>query len=467
MQENKYKVLISDTLIFALGKFGSKAILFFMVPVFTRYLSTNEYGITELALTISQVIVPVVSVMIFDGIMRFGLEKGTSADDALAIGLVVAILDCVLTLVLVPCMAFYQPMYAWRWYIYWNVILYVFYNVGLNYLKAKGQNRAFALVSLFQTVMIAVINLVLLAGFNMGAKGYLLACNLSYCATTLVVFYVGHVFQGIRNARLDLSLCKRMIAFSAPIALNVLAWDIVSSVDRIMIERIVGEDALGLYSLAVKIPSLINVFLAVFQQSWGISSVRAYEDGDDSSFYSNVFNVFYLGIFCICFILCLIIKPFMALYVGGSFLESWKYVPLLLVAACLNAIAIYYAGLFGAFKQSIVIMTSVLAAGFTNIFVNLLLVWHVGVFGVVVGTLVSYLVMVIIRARSLSKLVHLNIDYRLFAINTTLLVIHSAVCTLEFLSPFSMLITLTVFILINRADLKTVLKKTISALSKA
>ena len=35
---------MKDTLIFSLGSFGSKIILFFMVPLYTNYLTTEEYG---------------------------------------------------------------------------------------------------------------------------------------------------------------------------------------------------------------------------------------------------------------------------------------------------------------------------------------------------------------------------------------------------------------------------------------
>ena len=44
----KYKNLAKDTLIFAVGGIGTKMILFFLVPLYTNYLSTDEYGIADL-----------------------------------------------------------------------------------------------------------------------------------------------------------------------------------------------------------------------------------------------------------------------------------------------------------------------------------------------------------------------------------------------------------------------------------
>ena len=447
--KDKYNNLVKDTFIFALGKFGSKMILFLLVPLYTHYLTTEDYGISDLALTLSQTIVPIVSAMIFDGVMRFGLDKKENTADVLLIGFFVATVGCTCTLLLVPCAALYEPIYKWRWYIYGNTVLYIFYNLGLNNLKAQGNNKGFAGVSLFQTAAIAFLNILLLTKFRMGISGYLLACNGSYLLATVVSYLLGDVWNSLRKATLDRRLLKEMLLFSAPIAANVLAWDAVSTIDRIMIERMIGAEVLGLYALAVKIPSMINVFTAVFQQSWSISSIKEYESTDSARFYSNVLEVYYLGIFSLCFLLCALMKPFMSVYVGKSFLESWRYVPLLLVAACFNALCVYYAGIFGALKQSMNTMYSVLVSGLINVIVNLSLINHIGAFGAVVGTLASYIVMVSIRAWLLNKTVILNINYRKMCMNALLLIGHALICTNEFFMPISAMITTVLFILIN------------------
>ena len=72
---NKVKKLIKDFFIFALGSLGSKVILFLLVPLYTSFLSTEEYGIADLIFTLTQVLVPIVSLSIWQGVIRFGLSK--------------------------------------------------------------------------------------------------------------------------------------------------------------------------------------------------------------------------------------------------------------------------------------------------------------------------------------------------------------------------------------------------------
>ena len=42
---NKYINLVKNIAIFALGSIGSKLIIFLLVPLYTNYLTTEEYGI--------------------------------------------------------------------------------------------------------------------------------------------------------------------------------------------------------------------------------------------------------------------------------------------------------------------------------------------------------------------------------------------------------------------------------------
>ena len=56
----KFKNLLRDSAHFAAGSAGSRLILFAMVPLYTHYLSPEEYGTSDLILTIARLMIPVV-----------------------------------------------------------------------------------------------------------------------------------------------------------------------------------------------------------------------------------------------------------------------------------------------------------------------------------------------------------------------------------------------------------------------
>ena len=78
---NKYTKLLKDTVVFAIGGIGSKVILFLLVPLYTNYLSTQEYGTADLIFTVSQFIIPFVSLVVFDATVRFALSKNEKKED--------------------------------------------------------------------------------------------------------------------------------------------------------------------------------------------------------------------------------------------------------------------------------------------------------------------------------------------------------------------------------------------------
>lgn len=58
---SKYKNLFTNTIIFAISNLSSKIILFLLVPLYTNVLSTNEYGIIEIIVSISNITISLVS----------------------------------------------------------------------------------------------------------------------------------------------------------------------------------------------------------------------------------------------------------------------------------------------------------------------------------------------------------------------------------------------------------------------
>ena len=71
---DKYKKLITNTLLFALSSFGSKVLVYLMMPLYTGILTPDEYGIITNIQDTSQLLLPLTCVGITNAIIRFGLD---------------------------------------------------------------------------------------------------------------------------------------------------------------------------------------------------------------------------------------------------------------------------------------------------------------------------------------------------------------------------------------------------------
>lgn len=86
MANNRNRYLMKNTIIFTLGNFGSKLISFFLIPLYTNVLTTTEYGVVDLVVTVVTVAVPVLTLNISESVMRFALDKDADKQKITQIG---------------------------------------------------------------------------------------------------------------------------------------------------------------------------------------------------------------------------------------------------------------------------------------------------------------------------------------------------------------------------------------------
>ena len=72
---NRYKKLFSNTVILGLGTFGSKLLVFLLMPLYTSWLSTSQYSTAELITSTANLLIPLACVGISNGIFRFAAER--------------------------------------------------------------------------------------------------------------------------------------------------------------------------------------------------------------------------------------------------------------------------------------------------------------------------------------------------------------------------------------------------------
>ena len=454
--KSKYRNLLSDTIIFAIGGFGSKILLFLLLPLYTNVLTDAEYGVADLVFTIGQLVLPFVSLTIYNGLIRFGLSKGESRENVILCSLIVFVIGSILSFALFPLLSFYEPVSNYSIYVSIYVVVSFASTTSLSYLKVKNKNKTYAVLSIIQALLLVGCNIVFLVGLHLKIIGYLLSTIVSTGVVAFFAFILGGTFTDLRRSHLDKRLFKEMILYSFPFILNDISWWFIHSSDKIMIEWMISSAALGLYTAASKIPSLINVFASIFSQAWGLSSIKEYDRDNDVSFYSTVFKYFSLCIFGLCIVIISVVKIFMKYYVGSSFFESWRYVPLLLLSATFSSVSAFAGSMFGAMKKSKTIMYTTLIAGLLNIVLNFVFINFVGVWGAVIGTVCSYGIIAFIRMAVVRKNIKIDYNLKKFVPLCILAIVEAVLIGFDF-NPFQIgLSSIILFFVIANNDIRNV-----------
>ena len=75
---SKYKILASNTVIFAVGNILVKLISFFLMPLYTSILTTEQYGVAELLNNTIEIVLPLATLCIVEALYRFSIDENTN-----------------------------------------------------------------------------------------------------------------------------------------------------------------------------------------------------------------------------------------------------------------------------------------------------------------------------------------------------------------------------------------------------
>ena len=461
-KNNKFKMLFSDLIIFAIGSIGSKAIMFLLVPLYTHYLLPEEYGVSDLIFTISQLAIPFFSIVIFDAVLRFGLYRKDRPQDVLLVGMIVWVIGSFVCLFCLNLFSLYKTISEWKWHIIIYISASILLDIELNYLRVVNKKKMYAFMCILQTFLMASLNILFVAHLKLGIEGYVLSYVISCVIIAVLIFVVANLYKELKNAVFDLSLAKDMVKYSAPLILNNISWWVIQSSDKFILEILVGKAALGVYVVASKIPSLLSVFITVFQQAWGISSITEMDSSNDKNFYMQVFKMYSFLVFLVAIFLCIFIRPFMYIYITSKAYEkSSQFAPLLITGAVFYALSGYCGSMYGALKLSVNNMVTTLIAAITNLLISCIAIIYIGVWGAVIGTVISYMLLAFIRMINIDKLLNLSFDWRKIVTNSVLVLLEAIVVSFlkyKFIFIISVFVII-LFVIINLEEIKTMLKR--------
>ena len=81
----KIKYLFKNVGILTISQFSSKILIFFLLPLYTNVLSTEQYGVYDLSVTVVELLYPILTINIIDAVMRFLLDKKYENTDVISV----------------------------------------------------------------------------------------------------------------------------------------------------------------------------------------------------------------------------------------------------------------------------------------------------------------------------------------------------------------------------------------------
>lgn len=441
----KYKELGKNTLIFAISLFLSKLVSSLMVPLYTRTLTTEQYGIADLIMTLSQFIVPICSLSIHEAVFRFSLDKKNNKHEIIRCGMNIAWIASILMCITGVLSRLYSPIEDWIVYLVVISILTMFHNILSLYTEASGKVKLFGVDSVVCNFVLGASSVVFLLFCSLEIRGYFYAVIVSQLTSIILLKSLGHVSIRPKFQRGDMAKIKPMLLYSAPLVLNSISWILMSMVDRVMLTSMFSSASSGVYAVALKIPTLLTILTSVFTQAWGLSLVKDYDTDRDEEFYNNIFDIFHLIVLIGTSGILLFTNNVFAFIIGDEFIEAVKYIAVLMIGTVFLTYTSFYSPVYSATKKSSKIAISSFAGLLINLVLNIILIPRIGIMGACISTTGSYILICVYRMIDCRKYVSLKFNKIKWIISMLLILIQSFFVTIN---KFDIIVSVVVLILI-------------------
>ncbi|MCB2295315.1 polysaccharide biosynthesis C-terminal domain-containing protein [Clostridium algoriphilum] len=464
---NAYKKLLKNSGVFAIANLGSKLMSIIMVPFYTYVLSTGQYGTIDMIMATIFLLLPIISLNITDGTLRFAVKSEHSKRKIFSSSIVVVICGNLVFLLLYPILSNISIIKNYVLIFYIIIFLQSVNALISQFARGIGEVKIFAFNGVLNTFITLILNIVLLIKLHMGIEGYFMSIVIANFICNIYLIVSIKIWRYFKIKSYSYELVKELLIYSIPLIPNSLMWWIMNVSDRYIVGIFLGVSANGLYAVANKVPTLLNLLNSTFSQAWQLSAIEEGDSENKSKFYTNVFNILSIVMLLGTSIILVVIKPVIITFLGKGFSSSWRYVPFLLLAVVFSSFSAFLGTNYIAMKKTKGVFKTSLVGGVINIVLNFMLIPLIGLNGATLSTMISFFAVWIIRIQDTKEFVNIKLNIKSLCLTLTIIFIQIGVLYINI--RFEILIQILLLglvIFFNANTLKEALNKIINIFSK-
>ena len=423
---SREKNLAKNTIIITIGKVCTQLITFFLLPLYTGILSTEEYGIVDLLNTLVSLMLPIITFQVEQAVFRELIEVRNNNKEKTKIistAIITVISQCILYLILFAIISpFINNNY--KLFLATNVITNIFLSLFQQITRGLGDNKRYALGSFISALFIIIFNILFLIVFKLGANGMLLGTMCGQLVAIIYLFLSLKLFNYIKLKEYKKELIKKLWKYSVPLIPNAISWWIFNASDRVIVTSILSVDQNGILAASLKFSVVFITFYNIFNISWTESISIAINDDDIQTYFNKTFNVI-MNLFTAMAVGMIACMPFVfPIMINDKFAAGYGLVPISIIASLFNVVVGLVSVIYVAKKNTKAIANTSIVAAIINIVVHLSLIKFVGLYAAVISTFASFFVMSIYRLIDIKKrYFKVNIEKKLMLKSIPILVI--------------------------------------------
>lgn len=329
------KELVKGFLIYGLGSTLGKFISFFLLPIYTRVFTPEDYGSLDLILSIIAIIAVFGMLQIETGLQRFyyekesDLEKKKLMSSAFFFTFICSVIVIIISSCLIPVISafFFSGNYELELFIAFLsilptnliVILFVF-------LRFKKERVIFMFMSVYQILSALLLTLIFVLVFSFSFFGVIISNLISALTSLLILLFL------LRKDVLfvfDKVMIKEMLSFGLPQFPARLGSISNAYINRFFMVGYLSVTAIGLYAVGLKVASGMLLIQSAFQLAWLPYLYEMLKTENHKEQLIKIFNVLLIAICYVSVICSLIGKEAILFLTTPEYIEAHKIIGML------------------------------------------------------------------------------------------------------------------------------------------
>tara|TARA_A100001015_G_scaffold317818_1_gene435793 strand:- start:1329 stop:2750 length:1422 start_codon:yes stop_codon:yes gene_type:complete len=390
--------MLKNLSLYALGDIFPKAIGLFLLPIYTRYLSPEDYGLVQSMAVLSWFLIILFTFSFDRSLSRLYFDCKTEKDKKDLLGTIFYFIFIISTFLL--CLLF--VLQTWMdliftsidFYPYFVYTIFTSYFLGFQasismYLQVKKKAGLFIILAIVNTLLNAGLGILFVIVLNGSAEGMLKAGMLA--PLIMLPFYLLYSIR-ISSITIRRDYLKSICLFSLPLIPTLIGAWVLSLSNRLFIERYLSLADVGIYSMAATIASLYLIFSdsirkAYFPIYFELASSANQKLAKEKL--KNYNNLLILISFIFIFLICLFSREAVIFLLDPRFHESYKLIPFLGLAYA--AAVIHTTVNLSILQEKKTSLTSsiYIASSVIHIIANICLIPTFGIYGAAYALLIT------------------------------------------------------------------------------
>ena len=398
------KKLLRHTSVYGLGNILNKAVGFLLIPFYTHYLTTADYGTLELLDLSAALVGLLLNMWMNASLVRYYYDyddqpnRNDVVSTALLATTVIAALVSALGMLLardISALVLKSPaFYKYIWLISGTLFLTCINSVSWSYLRARQRSGLIVVANAISLALSLALNIYFIAGLKTGLIGILYSGIISNLVVTaaLTVMTVKEV-----GVSFDWHKLKALAAFGTPLILTSFSAFELNFADRFFLQHFSTISVVGIYALGYKFGYMLS-FLVVqpFMMIWGARMYEVAKTKDAGEALSRIFTYFTLVLVSVGLFMSLVIKDVISVVADQRFHDAYKVVPVVALAYVFYGMSYYFqTGIYVQKKTLYLGLMGLICAG-SNIGLNFWLIPRYAALGAAWATAASFLIMAVL-----------------------------------------------------------------------